>query len=136
MYRAKLLLMLALARMDDDTATANRLIGAIVVNEQFLVAYLLPDLDPERVRLTIPGPQHELVVAGAVDGAGSFELGSGTALIHYQPLIAAAVEVQICRLEYELRAAGWDSCSILVLGDKTKVSPACKRWFNCVGSRG
>jgi hypothetical protein len=36
-----LLVALALARMDDDTAAANRLIEAIVVNEQFLLKELV-----------------------------------------------------------------------------------------------
>jgi hypothetical protein len=103
--------------VDHNRTATNLLILAVVIDYPLITAVfvLFPDLDPESVGLTIPGPKHELVVTGAVDSARSFELGSGTALIHYQPLIAAAVEIQIRRFEDELGIAGRDTGALLVL---------------------
>jgi len=101
---------LLLAGVNDDAATFNSLVETVIINVSFVPDIIFfPNPDPEGIAVVgvvIFGPQHELVVTLTVDGARPFELGIGTGLIDYQPLVAGAVEVQIRRLEYELCVTG------------------------------
>ena len=114
--------------MDDDTPRSNLLIHTIVIDHGFSLPIFIPDLDAEGVSAVIssaiPCPQHELVrfIIGSIhpiDGACPLELGV-VAPGDNQPLIAAAVEVQVSRVEDEFSVAGWDLRTFLVLRDETE----------------
>ena len=62
--------------MDFDIAPSDRLIHDTIVDDGFEPGLVLgPDLDPEHVWLVVAGPDLELVLADAADGADAFEFG-------------------------------------------------------------
>ena len=85
--------------MDHNRSSTDRLVKPVVVLNHFVAEFIfLPDLDAEGIRLIIASPNHELVVAFAVDSAHPLKLGIVTAS-NNQPVIAVAVEVQICYMK-------------------------------------
>ena len=104
----------SLFRVNYNRAPANRLIETVVIDYD-LTTVFFPDFDSECVRGAISGPEHEFVVACTVDGARTLELGVRAVLIHNQPIITAAVEIQVSRLKHELGLAGRHSRTFLVL---------------------
>ena len=66
-----------------------------------------PDLDTERIRVVVPGPDLELVRAFTVDRAFALELGEVTSGDD-QPVVAGRVEVQVTGVELELGVPGRD----------------------------
>lgn len=111
--------------VDPDVAAADGSVEPVVVNHD-LACVFIPDLDPELVWGTISGPDHELVVVTigghiTVDRACPLELAIGTTLVDHQPLVAAAVEVQVASRKLELSVASGYTCSFLVLRGKAKV---------------
>ena len=88
------------------------------------VHYRPPDLDTEGVGIVIIGRDHELVAALSIDRAFTLELGLVTS--HHQPFVAAAVEVQVTRLELELGVAVGHIGALLVLGDEAEVGFAVR----------
>ena len=108
--------------MDHNRTAANPLIETIVVDigldtTDFI---LFPDSNAESVRI-IAGPEHETIVTLSVNSARSLELGVGTVLIDNQPIVAAAVEIQLCCLELELSIAGRCGGALLVFRDEPEV---------------
>ena len=119
--------------VDDDAARSNLLVHSIIIDHGFSLAIFIPDLDPEGVRAVIssavPSPNHELVrlIIGSIltiDCTCTLELGI-VAAGYDQPLVAAAVEVQISSIEDEFGVAGRDICAFLVFGDETEGGFAC-----------
>ena len=100
--------------MHDDAAAADWLIEAVVIDNLLTNFVFRPDFDTEGVRGVIAGPEHELVHALPIDGAQSFEPGI-VAAGHHQPLVAAAVEIQVGCVELELGIADWYGCALFVL---------------------
>jgi hypothetical protein len=83
--------------MDDDRASADVLIGAVVVDDP---AAGTPDLHPELVRGAVVGVDLEGVAVDAVDGSGPLELRGGAG--YDEPLVARAAELEVPRVEDEL----------------------------------
>ena len=111
--------------MHNDVATADGLVGAVVVDHGFYAVIFRPDLDAEGVRAAIPGPQHKfvgvpVVIQRAVEGTAALELGVGATLVDHQPIIRVRLEVEPTRLELEFGVAGRDRSALLVLGDKAE----------------
>ena len=75
------------------------MIETIVIDFPFIIANFIfyPDSYAERVGF-ISSPQHKAITIFAVDGAPTFESGIIRASNH-QPVVTAAVEVQIARME-------------------------------------
>jgi len=103
---------------------------AVVVNDKLGVVKLLPDLDPEAIHVKrvrgvharIDRRQHELERPRPVDRPDALVPGLGAG--NDQPVVAAAVEVQIARLELEFGLPGRHGRAFLVLGDEAEVGPA------------
>ena len=113
--------------MDYDASSANSLIGAVIVNYSLTTGLILPNLDPKCVWLTITGPDHELVISLAVNGANALELGE-IATSEETPLVTRAVEVQVGGVELELSATGRSCCTLLVLGDEAEGARSGSGW--------
>ena len=88
-------------------------------------AVKIPNLDAEfvytaaAVDIAIDSSQHKAVVAAAIDGAGSFVLGSSAS--YHQPVIAGAMEIQIGYFELKLGLTVGYACAGLILRDKAEI---------------
>ena len=106
--------------VDHNRATINGLVETIIIYHVLYFTFLPPYLNAESIGCIVSGPKHEFVFFGAIYCTFSFEPG----IIRTgdnQPIIAITMEVQISCLENEFRLACRLCCTLLVLGDESKV---------------
>ncbi|MGB7094137.1 MAG: hypothetical protein WBD62_05765, partial [Anaerolineales bacterium] len=107
--------------MHDDADSMYLLVPSIIVDHTVIP----PDSDLESISpiLTgsIPRPNHEFIRTLTVCGTFALELGSITALVDHQPIVAAGVEVQVTSMELEFGLPAGYAGALLVLGDKAEV---------------
>ena len=78
-----------------DITSSDHLIHAIIVNYHFRPIFTVPNLNAECVRITVSCPEHELILTCTIYCSCAFKLCSCSTHVDNQPLITAAVEVQI-----------------------------------------